>query len=59
MDFARVFVVTPTEHKDLLLSQDTIAKFKQAGLLPGRFVLAHLTLLEPELLVINSRFDPN
>lgn len=56
---ARVFVVAPVEHRDLLIPQLHLRPLPyQRGLLPGRFVLAHLSLLNHEL-NLNPAFDPS
>ena len=54
----RVFVIAPTEHKELLVPFDSGVPFKQMGLLPGRFVVAHLSLLDPQL-HMNPDFSPD
>jgi len=56
MDNARVFVVTPLEHGDILVPYDTGRTTDQKGLLPGRFVLAHVSLVD-EAIAMNPDFQ--
>lgn len=56
MNNSRVFVVAPIEHNDILIPLDSKAPFQHKGLLPGKFVLAHLSLIDGQLRM-NPLFD--
>lgn len=56
MDNARVFVVVPDEQEHLLEPYNTGRSIDHIGLLPGRFVLAHVSLLD-SVISINPSFN--
>lgn len=56
MNNARVFVVAPDPHTDLLIPVEVRGTFSK-GILPGRFVMAHVLLADCTI-AVNPGFDP-